>query len=104
MMYIMRKMLLILLISIPMLVIGQKQVDRVTLPIKDDKVFYEEVISVEGLKATDIYFQAHKWLAEKFVDSKEVIRVNDQERGVIIGAGKFDYGKGGFGNTSYNLI
>ena len=52
-----------------MLVIGQKQVDRVTLPIKDDKVFYEEVISVEGLKATDIYFQAHKWLAEKFVDS-----------------------------------
>lgn len=69
---------------------AQKQVERVTMPTKDDKVFYEQIVEVDSKETKDkLYIKALKWSAENFVDSKEAIKVSDKQTGKIVGSGVF---------------
>lgn len=69
---------------------AQKQVDRVTLPTKDDKVFYERIELVDSNETKDqLFLKASKWAAENFVDNKEAIKLADKEQGKIVGSGLF---------------
>lgn len=69
---------------------AQKQVDRVTLPTKDDKVFYERIEVVDSNETKDqLFLKASKWAAENFVDNKEAIKLADKEQGKIVGSGLF---------------
>jgi len=69
---------------------AQKQVERVTMPTKDDKVFYEQIVDVKNPTSKDeLFLRSSKWIANKFLDSKEAVKFSDKESGKIVGKGLF---------------
>lgn len=60
------------------------------LPIKDGKIFYEIVDSVQG-SATDLYNKSKLWFVEAFKSANAVIQLDDKENSTIIGKGYFSF-------------
>ncbi|WP_256013101.1 DUF4468 domain-containing protein [Desertivirga xinjiangensis] len=88
----MKKLILLSLIVFPILAFCQGKKDRtpIVIPIKDGKIFYEQIVTVDSASKSDLYDKSRKWLAEAFNDSKEVIKVDNKESGNIVGSGIFD--------------
>jgi hypothetical protein len=59
------------------------------LPLKDGKVFYEQVDSATATKE-QLYQRAKLWFANAFKDSRSVIQLDDKDDGQIVGKGNFD--------------
>ncbi|SMC52361.1 DUF4468 domain-containing protein [Pedobacter nyackensis] len=79
----------------------QKDTAKVAFPIKDGQVFYETIIdSLDGQSKDHVFNTSLKWMAETFIDSKEVIQTKDKESGSIIGTGNFTFTTSGFINTT----
>ncbi len=79
---------------------AQKHVERVTMPTKDDKVFYEQIVEVDSKETKDeLFLRSSKWAANKFLDSKEAIRFSDKESGKIVGKGLFTIVYNKFGKS-----
>jgi hypothetical protein len=53
-------------------------------PVKDNDIFYQDVVNVDGATISDMFLKAKTWAAETFVDSKEVIQVEDKEAGLLV--------------------
>jgi hypothetical protein len=51
---------------------------------------YQEVITIPGLAAEDLYEKSHRWIAETFKSAKAVIEYANKEEGQIIGNGVVD--------------
>lgn len=66
---------------------AQKDTTGLSLPIKDGKLVYEEVISIPEKKQKDLYNNAISWFIDYFKDSKEVIQNQDKDMGRIYGKG-----------------
>jgi hypothetical protein len=82
----------------------EKDTAKVILPTKDGLVYYESVIDSIGSKSKESLYNASlKWMAESFVDSKEVIQIKDPVAGSIVGSGRFDYTPKGFMSTSQRM-
>ncbi len=60
------------------------QVDTVCnlLPVKDGRVFYSDVITIENASTNDLYSTSKIWIAETFHDAKDVIQT-DVENSLI---------------------
>lgn len=66
------------------------------LPIVNDEIRYEEVVTDEKLIGKDVYRNARRWLIESFVDSKSVIEYVDEDKNHVIGKGliRFSFSSG----------
>ena len=66
---------------------GKAQTDsiNVALPIKENKVFYESIITTkDSVKKGKIYLATKEWVSKAFKNSKLVIDFEDKEEGKII--------------------
>jgi hypothetical protein len=52
---------------------------------------YTEVVPVEGASAAELYNRAMAWFVSSFVDSKQVLEVQNREEGLLIGKGTIGY-------------
>lgn len=82
----MKKLLLLLLISLPVFAAAQLPKDF-PMPLKDDKILYEIVQDSIKLSKNKLFAASKKWLTDNFVSSKAVIQSEDIETGQIIGQG-----------------
>lgn len=59
------------------------------LPISTStgKVTYEDVITIDGLSASQIYVRGNEWFAKTFNSANDVIQMQDKEAHKIIGKG-----------------
>lgn len=76
----MKKALFLFILTIPFLSFSQPQ-------LKDGHIFYQEAVEFSDISQEDAYVNTKKWFATTFNDSKEVIRLEDKETGIIIGVG-----------------
>lgn len=87
----MKKLTLILLLALTVQIYGQ------------EPITYEKVLKAEGVNKSDLFFIISDWFASNYNSAKDVIQLNDKERGVIIGKGTMDYFYGEKrSNNSYN--
>lgn len=66
------------------------QKESPTLPINKEtgKIIYTEVVSVDSsLNRGKLYNNAKEWFTKIYKSSKEVIQLDDKEKGIIIGKG-----------------
>lgn len=61
------------------------------MPTKDNLVIYESLDSSIVASGKDLHNRAKIWFANAFRNSKEVIRVDDKDNGILIGKGNFDF-------------
>lgn len=73
------------------------------MPVKEGKVTYEVIDSVQGSKA-QIYNRAKMWFAAAFKDAKEVIQVDDKESGELMGKGAFRFSYTYFANIDCRAV
>jgi hypothetical protein len=82
----MKKLLFILVALLPISVFAQGKSD---LPIDTvtHKISYQLVQLLPSLKQKQLYLNAKEWLIKKFVSSKDVTQLDDQQSGKIIAEG-----------------
>lgn len=73
----------------------------ITVPLKDDKIFYEQVDSVTGLSKDQLYTRAKLWMANAFASAKDVIQMDDKEAGLLVGKGHFNIHSTGLGSATW---
>lgn len=60
------------------------------VPVKDGKIVYSGVITVDStVKAGELYSRAKNFLAHEYKSAKAVIQVDDKDGGQIVGKGNF---------------
>jgi len=64
------------------------------MPIRDGKVFYENIDSSVLGNANELHGRARLWMADKFRDVKEVIKVDDTGNHILMGKGNFRFSTG----------
>ena len=58
-----------------------------TLPIKDGKVTYTNVINVDSVRKDELFVRAKKWFATTYKSANDVIQMDDKDAGEIVGKG-----------------
>lgn len=81
------KILIALFLFTPFLSYPQK----VLLPEKDGKVVFEEIDSISGATKADLYSKSKIWFINSFTSAKEVLQLEDEKSGQLIGKGNFKY-------------
>jgi len=61
------------------------------------KVFFQEVVTTEGVSAGDLYSQAKAWAALAYRSAKDVIQLDDREGGRLVLKGSIQDAIGGTG-------
>lgn len=70
---------------------GEKHSTNLTLPMKDNRVFIEEIVLLkDSVKRNKIYVATKEWISNSFKSSKSVIDYEDKEEGKIICKGFFE--------------
>jgi hypothetical protein len=79
-----KNLIILLLLALPMLSISQNY----DIP-KDERgiITFEKIITVENKTQKELYLLARTWFAEKFRSANNVIQMDNEESGVIIGKG-----------------
>lgn len=72
----MKKALFLFILIIPFLSFSQPQ-------LKGGHIFYQEAVDFSDISQEVAYVNTKKWFATTFNDSKEVIRLEDKETGII---------------------
>ena len=92
----MKKLFLLLIICTPFITKAQKvDVNSLVLPVKDNAIFYEEVVKVNpSLTTSSLYTSGKIWFVNYFKDAKAVVQLEDEAKGMIIGKGvlRYQYG------------
>jgi hypothetical protein len=60
------------------------------LPVKESKVNYSEVITVDSASKDVLYNRAKRWYVDVYNSAQNVIQLDDKENGEIVGKGNFD--------------
>jgi hypothetical protein len=60
-----------------------------TLPMKDGKIIYQDVVLIEGKSKDEIMSHLELWMANTFKDSRAVKELVDKNSGTIVGNGIF---------------
>jgi Ca2+-binding EF-hand superfamily protein len=59
------------------------------LPMKDGKVYYEEVVTIDSASKNELYNRAKMGIVSMYKSAKDVIQLDDKETGEIIAKGNF---------------
>jgi hypothetical protein len=62
-----------------------------TIPRKEGKIFYDQVVLCDSLKKDDLFIRIRQWFVENFTESKAVLEVNDITNGLLTGKGTYKY-------------
>ncbi|MEJ5055956.1 DUF4468 domain-containing protein [Sphingobacterium sp. MYb382] len=82
----MMRSLVLFFLLFTLFIFGQNDVDRVTMPTKNGKIFYEDVVAVDANLSKDVLFlRGLKWSAGTTKDLQAPNWVHDKEAGRIIG-------------------
>ena len=65
------------------------QSEAITLPEKDGKIFFEEIILVDTVNKEQLYKRAKLWVINSFKNEKYVTSTDDKELGELKGTGRF---------------
>jgi hypothetical protein len=76
----MKKLLTILLTIFSFFINGQEKRYKIS-----------DVIEIENSSTNDLYSRGRQWFISSFNDSNRVIQLDDNEKGIIIGKGYFEY-------------
>jgi len=82
----MMRSLVLFFLLFPLFIFGQNDVDRVTMPTKNGKLFYEDVVTTDANLSKDLlFFRGLKWSTGTTKDIQAPSWVHDKEAGRIIG-------------------
>jgi hypothetical protein len=83
------KRILLITFFITVSISSYAQIDTVGLhiPIKDNRVVYEQVIEIPERTKPELLNNAKQWFVDFFKDSKNVIQNEDKNQGRIVGIG-----------------
>lgn len=73
----------------------------IALPMKDDKIFYEQVDSAAGVGKDQLFTRAKLWMANAFESAKNVIQMDDKEAGMLVGKGYFNIHSTGIASATW---
>ena len=59
------------------------------LPMKDNNVVYEGIITVEGVEKDVLFDRIQEWFVKTYNSANDVIQIKDKENGKIMGKGVF---------------
>jgi hypothetical protein len=78
---------------------------KIQLPLVDNKIEYSGLINLPdtNYSKAKLFSLAEGWFASTFRDSKQVLRVDDRENGIIIGRGNVLYIPGSEWKQTVNL-
>lgn len=76
----------LLFVLIPLNMLGQD-----TFPLKEGKVYYEQVDSIPGISQEKIFSRAMLWVANSFNNSNVVNRLENTVEGEYLGKGSTDF-------------
>jgi len=101
----MKKILFLILLSIPVLTFAQDAPQLPVLPIDSatKQITYKAIVEVPGVTAADIYSRSREWFATAFKSANSVLQMDDKAAGKLIGKGVFMHSyliKAGFGVTA----
>jgi len=85
----MKRLLIIFSIILPAFSNAQFQ-----MPIKDGKVFYEEIDTIPNLSKAELYNRSKIWFVNTFNSAKAVLQMDDKESGIVMGKGITAYDAG----------
>jgi len=89
----MRKIITSLFLIISLITFGQVTKEQKRLSkyfnLEEGKVVYTGVIDVSGISKDSLYFKVKNWFVESYNSSNNVIQLDDENRGQIIGKGIF---------------
>ncbi|NQT23191.1 MAG: DUF4468 domain-containing protein [Candidatus Omnitrophica bacterium] len=72
-----------------------------------EKLSFTEVVNVNGVSAEELYMRARLWFVDCFVDSKNVLEMDDKKEGILAGKGSIAYEPNvfiGSGCTRGNIV
>lgn len=101
------KKLIYILMFIPSMLYSQQNTIhpefRDHLGLRDELIYYQEVVPAEGLSKNDIFVRMNEWFVRTFNSPKNVIQMQDKEAGKLMGKYSFTYksGKGMFSVLYY---
>lgn len=79
---------LFLILTIPSF--GQEEKLFDILPMKNGKVTYTGIVTVDSINKIKLYNNVKKWFIEQYRSAKDVIQLDDKENGEVIGKGFFE--------------
>ena len=59
------------------------------LPLKDGKVTYSDIIELQGVSKDELYDRVKDWFIITYNSGKNVIQLDDKEKGEVLGKGCF---------------
>jgi len=77
------------LLLITTIVFGQDKLLDI-LPLKDGKINYNGVISIDSINKNELYSRAKRWYVNSYTSAKDVIQLDDKENGELVGKGFFE--------------
>jgi hypothetical protein len=72
---------------ITIVLISSTSYGQSTLPKKDGKVTYTNVINVDSVRKDELFVRAKKWFATTYKSANDVIQMDDKDAGEIVGKG-----------------
>lgn len=86
----MKFILFLTTILIPSLLLAQAP----DLPVRNGNIHYEYIDSSITASKEQLYYKARLWIAEKFIDPRSSIKIDDPAKGEVVGRCNFyfDYG------------
>lgn len=75
------------------------------IPVVDGSIKFDEIIVTDSsLKREQLFIKIRQWFVENFMDSKNVLEVNDISNGLLTGKGSYHYTKSSFTNIHEGYV
>jgi len=104
------KKLLLILLCLPMIGFGQVQYSdtlyKMELPLNKESrmIEFDEIIALGGVTKNELYSRAREWFAVTFNSANNVIQMDDEKNGKIIGKGFSDIVIMFFGSKTKEML
>lgn len=90
-------LLTIFCLGITLSLSAQKSETTLELPLKDDVIFFENVVQVDSaFTKKQLYTKGREWFVNYYKSAEDVLQMDDKEEGILIGKGlhKYDFFNG----------
>ena len=85
-------LLTIFCLGITLSLSAQKSETTLELPLKDDVIFFENVVQVDStFSKKQLFAKGREWFVNYYKSANDVLQMDDKEEGVLIGKGLHKY-------------